>query len=87
MTLYLKGIHLTLDSWIPYIEKKEWGLWREEFNISELDGKWVGVEEVNKPKLVIGVLCLRVDLISLDRLTKDKVPPQNQLRVQRLEIS
>ena len=36
----------------------------------ELDGKWEGVEEVNKPKLVVGVPRLRGALLALGRLKK-----------------
>ena len=67
-TTYLKGLHLNLDSGIPCIDKEGRGLRREEFNMSKLDGKWEGTEEVNKPKLVIEVPCLRVDLIACGRL-------------------
>ena len=48
--------------------------------ISGLDIKWEGIEEANKSKLVVGVPCLKGDLIALGRLTKDQVPPQSQLR-------
>ena len=60
---------------------------RGKFYVSELDGKWEGVEEVNKPMLVIGIPCLRVDLIALGTLTKDKVPLRRQLRAQMWEES
>ena len=42
-TPYLKGLRLTLDIWIPYIDKEGWGFWVVDFNIYELDGKWEGL--------------------------------------------
>ena len=38
-TPYLKGLHLMLYSWIPYIDKEGWILRVGEFNMSELYGK------------------------------------------------
>ena len=52
-----------------------------------LDGKWEGMEEVNKPKLLIGVPCLRGDILALGRLIKYQLTPQRQLRAQRQEVS
>ena len=51
--------------------------------VKKPDVKWEGVEELNKPKLVIGVLCLRVDLLEMGMLKKDKVPLQKQKQLQR----
>ena len=75
-TPYFKGLHLILDSGIPYIDKEGWILRVGEFNMSELYGKWEGVEELNKSKLVIGVPRLEVELIAIGRLTKEKVPQE-----------
>ena len=51
--------------------------------IANLDGKWEGAEEVNKPNLVIGVPILRGYLLVLGKLTKGKVPQRRQLTIQR----
>ena len=59
MNPYLKGLNLMLNIWRPYRDKEEWILWGEELNMAELDGKWEGMEEVNKLNLVIGVTRLR----------------------------
>ena len=59
MNPYFKGLHLTLDSWIPNRDKYEWQLKGEELKMDKLYGKWEGMEEVNKPNLVIGVPSLR----------------------------
>ena len=40
---YLKGIHLTLDSWILYRDKEGWKLQGEELKMAKLYGKWEGV--------------------------------------------
>ena len=55
MTPYLKGLSLTLYIWRPYIDEEGWGLRGGSFKLSELDIKWEGTEELNKPELVIGV--------------------------------
>ena len=64
-----------LDIWRPYRDEKGWILWWGELNMAELDGKWEGTEEVNKPKLVIGFLCLRGEILVMGGLKNYKVPP------------
>ena len=54
--------------------------------MAKLQGKWEWMEEVNKPKLAIGVPGLKEDLIELGRLTKEKVLLLRQIRVQRQSI-
>ena len=39
-----------------------------------IDEKWEGIEEVNKTKLVMGVLYLIGYLFSLGSLTEEKLP-------------
>ena len=73
MNLYLKGIHLTLDSCIPYIDKYGWKLQGGDLKMAKLYGKLEGMEEVNKPNLVIGVPCLRGYLLAPGRVKKEKV--------------
>ena len=70
MNTYLKGLHLTLDIWIPYRDKYGWQLQGEELNMAKIYGKWEGIEEVNKPNIVIGVPCLRGYLLAPGRLKK-----------------
>ena len=48
-----------------------------------LYGKWEGMEEVNKPNLVIGVPHMRGYIIAIGRFRKDKVTPRRKLTVQR----
>ena len=43
--------------------------------MSKLDGKWEGMEELNKPNLANWCSALRGDLLALGRLTKEKVTP------------
>ena len=38
--------------------------------MAKLDGKWEGMEEVNKPNMVIVVPCLRLYILALGRLKK-----------------
>ena len=51
--------------------------------MAEIDRKWEGMEEFNKPMLMMAVLHLRGDLLTLGRLTKYKVPPRRPVRSQR----
>ena len=67
--LYLKGVHLTLDSLIPYRDEEGWRLRREELKIAKVEGNWEGIEEVEKLILVIRVTQLKLDLLALGRLT------------------
>ena len=43
MSPYLKGVHLTLDSWRQYRDDEEWILRGEEFKIDDVEGKWEGI--------------------------------------------
>ena len=42
--------------------------------IAKLYGKWEGMEEVNKPKLVIEILRLRGEILVMGGLKQYKVP-------------
>ena len=44
----------------------------EYLNISEVEGKWEGIEEEDKPILVMGVPQLEFDLLALVKLTDVK---------------
>ena len=70
MNPYLKGLHLTLYSWIPYREQYGWQLRGEELNMAKLYGKWEGIEEIIKPNIVIGYTRLRGYLLAPGRLKK-----------------
>ena len=51
--------------------------------MDKLYGKWEGMEEVNKPNMVIVVPRLRGYLLALGSLKKEKVSLIKQLTVQR----
>ena len=87
MNPYLKGIHLILDSWIPYIDKQGWQLQGEEVKMAKLYVKWGGVEEVNKPNMVIGVPRFRGYLLAIGGFTKETVPLRRQLTLQRQALA
>ena len=72
---YLKGSHLTMDIWIPYRDEEGWRMQGEELKMAEVEGKWEMIEEADKTTLVMGVTCLKYDLLSLRRLTEDQRPP------------
>ena len=59
MNPYLNRLPLTLDSWIICQDKEGWQLQGGELKISKLYGRWEGMEELNKPNLVIRVPSLR----------------------------
>ena len=71
MNPYLKGVHLTLKSWRQYRDEDLWRLRGEELNMAEVEGKWEGIEEADKPILVMGVPQLKLDSLDMRRLTKD----------------
>ena len=50
--------------------------------MAKLYGKWEGMEEVNKPNLVIGVPSLIVYLLALGSLKMEKATLQRQLKMQ-----
>ena len=76
MNAYFKGLHLKLDSWIPYRDKYGRQLQGGELKMAKLYGKWEGMKEVNKPNIVIGVPRLRGYLLAPGRSKKEKVTLQ-----------
>ena len=55
--------------------------------IAKIYGKCEGMEEANTPNLVIGVPSFRGYLPELGRLTKEKLPLQRQITVQRQALA
>ena len=55
MNLYFMELRMMLDSAWRYRDKDGCRLRREELKMDELDENWEGMQEVNKPKLVIVV--------------------------------
>ena len=76
MNPYLKGVHLTLDSWTPHRDRDGWKLRKcgGSLKIAEIESKWDGVEESDKPYLLKVVPWLGKKLDALERLT-DAVNP------------
>ena len=87
MTPYLKGVNLTLDSWIPFRDKERWRLRGEALNMAEVEGKWERIEYGDKNTLVMGVLLLKCDSLALGIFTEDLTPTWRQLGVQRQAVS
>ena len=52
-----------------------------------MEEKWEGIEESDKAKLVMGVPQLKLDLLTLGRLTEDKPTLRIQLMVQKQDMS
>ena len=40
ITPYLKGVHLTLESWRPYRDEEGWRLQVESLKMAEVEGEW-----------------------------------------------
>ena len=87
MNSYLKGLHLTLDSWRPHREKEGWKIQGEQLKMSEMGGKWNNVEKVDRPSLVKGVPMLMANLKALRHLIEKKNPPKRKLRVKMQELA
>ena len=51
-----------------------------------VEGRWEGMEEADKPKLVMVVMLLKLDLFALGRITEDQALLQIQLRAQRQSV-
>jgi hypothetical protein len=85
ITPYLKGLHLTIDSWRPHRDEEGWvippGAQREESVIQV----WTGEEferpfDLRGPMRVKAVPRLRQDLESLAILFQDEAPPIRYVR-------
>jgi hypothetical protein len=79
-TPYLKGIHLTLDSWRP---GRRWDGWRDpgELLPDDIDGN-LGPP----PTQVIGVPRLLQDLQALAALFEPEAPPRRQVRTKEVAV-
>ena len=55
--------------------------------MAEVEWKWEGIEESDKPILVMGVTRLKFYLLALGRLTEDQAQPRKKLRVQRQAVA
>ena len=60
---------------------------QEKLKMAEVEGKWEGIEEADKPILVMGVPCLKFYLLVMGRLTEDQEPPWRQLMTQRQAVA
>jgi hypothetical protein len=73
MVPYLKGMHLTLDSWRPNRDSESWKL-------PAWDQKFCGLEKKGPPNRVIGAKRLRADLEALKTLFGPARPPKRRAR-------
>jgi hypothetical protein len=75
MVPYLKGLHLTIDSWRPNRDEDGWKL------TSDLEPRIDGITEgMTGPQLVEAVPRLKNDLQALLELTEGDEPPRMQVR-------
>jgi hypothetical protein len=73
---YLKGIHLTLESWRANRDSEGWGTKGDPEDGFMYDERWEEIEELgDAPDTVKAVPQLLSDLQCLVRLTKHATPP------------
>ena len=53
MTQYLKGVHLTLESWRQYREEEVWRMRGEVIKVVVIEGKWEMIENADQPTMVM----------------------------------
>ena len=91
MVPYLKGVHLTLDSWRPYRGEEGWKLSDSEIKANRLYGaRELGELEFDfsydsqAPSTVSPVTRLRDDIQALLKLTNSEKPPTRLIRSKRI---
>jgi hypothetical protein len=73
---YLKGIHLTLESWRANRDEEGWGKPQDTDDNFMFNDSWEEMKDLeDAPKTVEAVPRLRADLAFLIELTKNKEPP------------
>jgi hypothetical protein len=80
MTAYLKGIHLTLDSWRPGRGDDGWKLTRAEREAMLEDDPVTLPADQNTPKFVKSVPRLKGDIEALTLFTQTSLPPSRMVR-------
>jgi hypothetical protein len=79
ITPYLKGLHLTIDSWRPGRTAEGWKI--PGYNDTEAQGCSAPPDEV------LPVTRLRSDILSLRRMLASNCPPVRYVRSQRLSVA
>ena len=80
MVPYLKGIHLTLDSWRPQRDADGW----KDPSIRVKASEWEQYDAKSPPKMVKAVPRLESDLRALQVLTAGETPPRRSVRSKRV---
>ena len=78
---------MTLKIWRPYIDEDGCQLRGGDINMAELDGGWEGIEDTDKPNLVMRFPQLKQELLALGRIIEYQVLSQIQLRYQRHTVA
>jgi hypothetical protein len=78
--VYLKGLHLTIDSWRPFRDLEGWKLAGRELLVAQEDGKIELPERADAPDVVSAVDRFESDLIAMEELTSTPGPPRQPLR-------
>ena len=82
MTPYLKGLHLTLDTWRPNRDSKTG--WKLQYLHKDKDGdSWMtNAPHPDAPKTVNPVVCFAFDVRALAKLVEGKAPAVQSCRVE-----
>lgn len=84
---YLKGVHLTVDSWRPYRDKEGWKLAGKELMAAQAEKKIVVGPQERGPPTVKAVPRLARDLEALERLTASETPPRRPYRAKARAVA
>ena len=94
LTPYLKGLHLTLETWRPDRDIQGWKLPRNDWarlqmHLSEqgIDADGFGLSYADAPSMIVRAPRLRKDLEDLSVLTKDAEPPLRVVRSKFLKAN
>ncbi len=86
MVPYLKGIHLTLDSWRPWRRSDGWKMTSTEMRAYHIEKGWDDIDPPSPhsldkpPQRVKPVPRLTSDLVALQQLTSSATPPKRLAR-------
>jgi hypothetical protein len=79
-SVYLKGLHLTIDSWRPYRDLQGWKLSGRDLLAAQEEGKFDILPPSNCPEVVEAVSRFESDLRALEVITEPETPPRQPLR-------
>jgi hypothetical protein len=81
--VYLKGLHLTIDSWRDYRDMEGWKLAGRELLAAQAEGKVEIQDRADAPDYVAAVDRFGSDLGAMEELTEPDQPPRQPLRARK----